>query len=1089
MMEMDRAVGGPHSADVLRVLSDYSPCSAGSSFRELDDVFLQTQARIWLGEVLHTRLDEETPIADLLADGKLLFQASRVIWKMLLTKCIELRYSKAYIYEPSISRKCSGRYMPYSNVDSFLKVCQMLGLTGVDLFSPSDVVEKRDIRRVCMCIRLLSKKARSKHLIVPDFDIVTYTIAMPTDMVGCIRRSLEQSQCSASSSGGGNLCINSKVKYRQQNQNEDYARSYDSYSEGSDDVESDFRILGFHSPDSNASDTATLLFPDLEKSLVRVSEVAENCFLTKNVLLSDTEDQEVDGYNSQGGPVSVMASMSSLNTNHQRNVNPEVTIHHDAILNHLCIESQNDLNAGELYINGIGHPMCSLENSAMSFCNVKTPVSVVGDSMDAKTSEGCYAAQQSDISELNGHRTDCCDYVLSDRKGKGRIFMIDNGSRSNRRASKYVLGRRFSDEMEDAEVSSMASLDSVSSKLVTVDYEDGFEVKLDFTNVRIDSPKFQTLENDRMDVRSVSGPKFHDIVECQNPEDIVTPESDRSQGNLKCVNSVNSTYAFQPTADWKRFFTMGDQNHVGTDAYGIRYDRDSAVAQADNKVLSNFNAALNSENVSSNVNWNQLDEVLSSQSDSPCSIQTIWNEKDQGLMTMVSNEGNSFAPPCELMIPHGLYPNFNCHSPTKALGDALQLDNSKSLVVVNTDDIYIASKIGADTDTRKDRCISQSTSCFGKDTEVSCEALCAGSTVARNEMNLEVLEVETCYKYLFVENNLNHSFKQMLQDGVCSKNNPEEKFVLNRFSTWTGGEEREPTSPLSLETSCFPQVNQSGISIRADNEKIVLDGRNSLSTATWCHRSSLFDDIATPDLMIHQQDLDVNMDIHIQPVRGDAQSAELDSYRLKIESMGSLDEVRDACSKLSGGLGIRNIDHHETQTTITVLMDKHAVHTNDVPVSQSMLTLDKPPYSSVACSEETGKEENSEHLLETTLQVFHGACINCDKEVTYCTKHMDESEGKHEKVKSRTVECPKVSEHKSGKKILLRSIAGGATLFGGILLFLHFRRKGSREKNCERSLPSTQTRKASSPELSTRKTPKGDGTHWVYPIDRLRFQE
>ncbi|XP_043705141.1 uncharacterized protein LOC122654952 [Telopea speciosissima] len=1085
---MARAVERAHSPDVLMVLSDSSPCSAGSSFRELDDVFLQTQARIWLGEVLHTRLDEETVIADLLADGKLLFQVSRVITKMLLTKRMELRYSKAYIYEPKISGKCSGRYMPYANVDSFLKICQILGLTGVDLFSASDVVEKRDIRRVCMCIRALSKKARSKHLIVPDFDIVTYTIAMPTDMVGCIRRSLERSQHSASSSSGSNPCINSKVKYRQQNQNEDYARSYDSFSEESDDAESDFRIFGFQSPDSNASNTATL-FSNLERSL-GVSEVVEDCFLTKTVLVLDAEDQEVDGHNSQYDLVSVMASMGSLNTNRQKNVNPEFfSIHPDATLNHLCIEPPNELNAGELYINrkGVGHPMCTLENSSVNFCHVTTPASVVADSMETNTSKGGYAGWQSDISELNSHRTHSCDYVWSDGEGKGRIFMIDNGSSSNHRASKYELGRRLSDEMEDAEVSSTASLNSASSKVVTVDYEDGFEAELDFTNEKIDSPKFQNMENDQMDVRSVSGLKFYDTVECQNPDDILTPETDRPQGNMKCVNSMNSAYAFQPTADWKRFFTIGDQNHVGTHAYGIMYDRDSAVAQADNKVLFNFNATLNSENVSINENWNQLDEVLSSQSDSPCSIQAIWNEKNHCLTTMVS-EGNSVAAPSELVMPHGLYPNLVCHSPTIASVDALQLDNSKSLVVANTDEIYIASKKGADMDTKKHLSISLSTTCFSKETEVSSEALSAGSTVARNEMNLEVLEVENFYKYLFVENNLNCSLKQMFRDVVGCKNTSEGKVVLNRFSTSTGGEEREPTSPSSLETFCFPQVNPSGITIGEDN---MLNDRNSISTAIWCHRSSLFDIIATPDLMIHQQDLDVYLDKHIEPVCGDAQSAESDNYGLEIERMSSPVEVRDACSKHSDGLGIRNISYQERQTTITVLVDKHAVHTSDVPVSQSMLTLNNQPYSSVACLEETFKEENSENILETASQVVHGACINCDKEVVYCTKQMDEGKGKHGKLNSRTVECPRVREGKPSRNLLLRSIAGGVTLFGGIFFYLYFRyrRKGGREKIGETSVPFTQTRNANSPELSTRKARKRDGTNRVYPEDRLRFQD
>jgi hypothetical protein len=50
------------------------------------------------------------------------FEVSKVVWKMLLTNHRELRHVKAYRNEPFASRRSSGRYMPYSNVDSFLKV-------------------------------------------------------------------------------------------------------------------------------------------------------------------------------------------------------------------------------------------------------------------------------------------------------------------------------------------------------------------------------------------------------------------------------------------------------------------------------------------------------------------------------------------------------------------------------------------------------------------------------------------------------------------------------------------------------------------------------------------------------------------------------------------------------------------------------------------------------------------------------------------------------------------------------------------------------------------------------------------------------
>ncbi|XP_058731133.1 uncharacterized protein LOC131602925 isoform X2 [Vicia villosa] len=184
---------------LLNTATADSSSFAESSFRELDDAFLQTQTRIWLGEVLQIRLDDQILTSELLADGELLFQVSKVMWKLLLEKHMELRNIKTYKNHPFSSKRNSGMYRPYSNVDSFLKICKILGLTGIDLFTPSDVVERKNTRKVCMCIRSFSKKARSMSINVPDFDIVTCMVAMPKDMVGCIRRSIELSHVDSSS--------------------------------------------------------------------------------------------------------------------------------------------------------------------------------------------------------------------------------------------------------------------------------------------------------------------------------------------------------------------------------------------------------------------------------------------------------------------------------------------------------------------------------------------------------------------------------------------------------------------------------------------------------------------------------------------------------------------------------------------------------------------------------------------------------------------------------------------------------------------------------------------------------------------------
>ncbi|KAJ1387774.1 CH domain superfamily [Sesbania bispinosa] len=239
--------------ELLKIASaDSSATSAESNFRELDDAFLQTQTRIWLGEVLQIRLDEQLIISELLADGELLFQVSKVVWKLLLAKHMELRHIKAYKTQPFASKK-SGRYRPYSNVDSFLKICKILGLTGVDLFSPSDVVERRNTRKVCMCIRSFSKKSRSMNINVPDFDIVTCMVAMPKDLVGCIRRNIELSHSILADSSSHHLHKHESGKYRQGYSVTGSTRDYKTYSDHSDDSEiihPDLQFDDLHTEDS-----------------------------------------------------------------------------------------------------------------------------------------------------------------------------------------------------------------------------------------------------------------------------------------------------------------------------------------------------------------------------------------------------------------------------------------------------------------------------------------------------------------------------------------------------------------------------------------------------------------------------------------------------------------------------------------------------------------------------------------------------------------------------------------------------------------------------------------------------------------------
>ncbi|KAI3841153.1 hypothetical protein MKX03_007881 [Papaver bracteatum] len=518
--------------------SSTSTSSTESSFRELDDVFLQTQTRIWLGEVLHTRLNEEALIADLLADGKLLFQVSCVVGKMLLTKCKDLRSSKAYMAEKAESEKRSRRYMPYSNVDSFLKICNMLGLTGIDLFSPSDVVEKKGSRRVCMCIRSLSKKARLRGLNVPDFDVVTYTIAMPTDMVKGIRRSLEKAQYRILTSADSDTGLDTRPKYCQKNWVADRVKQHDSYSEESDDAESNYNAFGFDSPVSSVS-------------LGRNSIVAENCIFT------------------QSTPV---------------------------------VEAQGEVE----------RESCACQSMS---------ISVMNGSHHEQHSESNYPSRAETLRDYTSER----DYLgfesgnagfVSYEGGKTLPFNLQRhtnslGSNSVDRDSRCELIRSFSEEIEDFEVSSTYSGNSISGTVGTIDYEDPFEAEDDSFNRHI--PPLQIMDSGLVDACSVSDYEPLEMIDYEDVGSACEPLAGAETGPDfgKTQNSfVPDEKSFSvPMSDIAGITYNGNDQadlHGGNDGYFPQMHEPSNLAAQDIDKLKNSKWDIG---------------VLTSPSDSPCCLE------------------------------------------------------------------------------------------------------------------------------------------------------------------------------------------------------------------------------------------------------------------------------------------------------------------------------------------------------------------------------------------------------------------------------------------------------------------------------------
>ncbi|KAL6520006.1 hypothetical protein OROHE_017149 [Orobanche hederae] len=404
-----------------------SPSSTESSFREVDEVSLQTQTRKWLGEVLNSRLNEDLHLSDLLQDGEILFEVSKVVWNLLLIKCMELRHLK-HKYGPFGCRRSSGRYRPYSNVDSFIKICKILGLSGIDLFSPSDVVEKRNIRKVCICIRALSKKARSKQLSVPDFDMVIYSVAMPKNMVGLIRKNLESSQCTSSSSSYSSRMV-SEMKLKQENL---YALSNgnDNYSSSEESDEAESRYMGEKSFSSAGKvDFADGVNTDLENSL---------------------EGQCLEEFKHE--------SASLLET-----VQPFCKQHLDRMSSFGGISHANN------------DARCSRPGNCTGIANIEFALendySVVGDSSCVNDGESNYISNYLAFSDLMVHAADGRNSIIHDGEDNMFDFFVNVDSQGLASSN----GRSFLNGDEDMEVSSTTSMSSVLGRLLNLEFDDQFD--------------------------------------------------------------------------------------------------------------------------------------------------------------------------------------------------------------------------------------------------------------------------------------------------------------------------------------------------------------------------------------------------------------------------------------------------------------------------------------------------------------------------------------------------------------------------------------------------------------------------------------
>ncbi|KAK9996933.1 hypothetical protein SO802_021619 [Lithocarpus litseifolius] len=594
--------------------SSFSSSSSESSFRELDDVFLQTQTRIWLGEVLQIRLEEQMTVSDLLADGELLFEVSKVVWKMLLTNHRELRHVKAYINEPFASKKSSGRYMPYSNVDSFLKICKILGLTGIDLFSPSDVVEKRDTRKVCMCIRSFSRKARSKHLSVPDFDIVTSTVAMPTDMVGCIRRSWELPKFSVLNSASENKNKDSREKFRQKHTIANSGRNYDLHSEDSDGTEIN-HMVDIQNQEKIDYSQCQLESPCTTKS---VGSLCTQCGECDRLLNNSLSPSSIDSQIHLSDGVSPIRSQ---------------------------VKDSNEISEMDvLYYN----------------CSRGYGTFIMEDSINDYTPAWRYFANQLDGTD----RSDPVLYNGEDRLLNASSSVDSHCSNSTPRIFEIEPKRRLADMFDGVEVSSVASMSSVSDAVLNLDSEDRFDTDDDSKIAQF--PDFQNEKAGFLTKKTARGHRSQDIVKYETQVDSLTPDSEKAHFCMELEDKGSSTKILPPYPN--PLNVTGHPDHV------VLYDNGVCMSHVHSDVYDEDKLSQIDSDALKNV-----DCMLPSQSHFPLEFHK-WDLKGKCATAMVLNE-NAGHGASLVSVSEDVSLGKTLHQmPAKASQDAFWIEDQKSIV-------------------------------------------------------------------------------------------------------------------------------------------------------------------------------------------------------------------------------------------------------------------------------------------------------------------------------------------------------------------------------------------------------------------------
>ncbi|CAI5531687.1 unnamed protein product [Closterium sp. Naga37s-1] len=133
------------------------------------DGILEIRVRNWLEAVLKEKLPPDTALADTLADGMILSRLTDILSPFAPKGAgINQRQQQQQQQQQGWGTKIKWDAMTFT--DNFLTMCKAFGLSAIDLFTSTDVVEKKGTKRVCLCIRALALKLRAAGILAIDFE-------------------------------------------------------------------------------------------------------------------------------------------------------------------------------------------------------------------------------------------------------------------------------------------------------------------------------------------------------------------------------------------------------------------------------------------------------------------------------------------------------------------------------------------------------------------------------------------------------------------------------------------------------------------------------------------------------------------------------------------------------------------------------------------------------------------------------------------------------------------------------------------------------------------------------------------------------